>query len=98
MFKVNNKDTKTMTGIILVSLLSLFRVSVVNFEQVNAGWIAFTLPKNTKHWHQPYSVSKKSQKKRRKTSHPNRNFKSRCCHLNFTYRACFEKNIQLNAP
>ena len=40
MFKVNNKDT----GVILVSLLltlnmfhTLFSVSIVNFEQVNAG-------------------------------------------------------------
>ena len=45
MFKVNNKDTRAMPGIILVSLLlnlnifhSLCNASIVNFEQINAGW------------------------------------------------------------
>ena len=43
MFKVNNKDTRTTPGIVLVSLLLTLRtyftpcssVSIVNFEQVN---------------------------------------------------------------
>ena len=37
MYKVNNKDT----GILLLTLnifLTFSRVSIVNFEQVNAGW------------------------------------------------------------
>ena len=42
MFKVNNKDTKTAPFVFIVnsehiSYLS-FSVSIVNFEQVNAGW------------------------------------------------------------
>ena len=46
MFKVNNKDTRTMSGVVLVSLLinlNIFQpcssVSRVNFEQVNADWV-----------------------------------------------------------
>ena len=45
MFKVNNKDTRTTPGVVLVSLLltlnifhTLFSVSIVDFEQVNADW------------------------------------------------------------
>ena len=44
MFQVNNKDTRTTlmaNDIILVSLLinlNIFRTSIVNFEQINAGW------------------------------------------------------------
>ena len=44
MFEVNNKDNKDANGIVLVSLLFLTyftlcsTVSIVNFEQVNAGW------------------------------------------------------------
>ena len=48
MFKVSNKDTRTTTGVVLVSLLltlnifhTLFycsSVSVVNFKHVNADW------------------------------------------------------------
>ena len=44
MFRVSNKDTRTMPGVVLVSLLlplsifhTLFSVSIVNFEQVNAS-------------------------------------------------------------
>ena len=38
MFKVNNKDTRT------TPIASCPRVSIVNFEQVNTGWVgkAFT--------------------------------------------------------
>ena len=47
MFKVNNKATKTAIGVFLVALLFNFEhishlrssVSIVNFEQVNAGWV-----------------------------------------------------------
>ena len=45
MFEVNNKDTRTTLSVVLVSLLltlnifhTLSSVSIVNFEQVNAGW------------------------------------------------------------
>ena len=45
MFKVNNKDTRTTPGVVLVSLLltlnmfhTLFSAFTVNFEQVIAGW------------------------------------------------------------
>ena len=46
MFRINNKDTRTTQGVVLVSLfltLNIFltlcsSVSVVNFEQVNADW------------------------------------------------------------
>ena len=45
MFKVNNKDTRTTPGVVLVSLLltlnifhTLFSAFIVNFEQVIAGW------------------------------------------------------------
>ena len=43
MFKVNNKDTRTTpTAVSLMLTLSIFHtlfgVSVVNFEQVIAGW------------------------------------------------------------
>ena len=37
MFKVNNKDTRTM------SLTSCSSASIVNFEQVNAGWEGFSI-------------------------------------------------------
>ena len=47
MFKVNNKSTRTTPGIVLVSLLLTLKYftpcssgSIVNFEQVNAGWDA----------------------------------------------------------
>ena len=51
MFKVNNKDTRTTPGVILVSLLLtlnifhtlFFSVSVVNFEHLNADWDALLL-------------------------------------------------------
>ena len=46
MFKVNFKDTRTTPGVALVSLLSTLTyftpcssVSIVNLEQVNAGWV-----------------------------------------------------------
>ena len=46
MFKVNNKDTRTTPGVVLVSLLltlnifhTLFSAFIVNFEQVIAGWV-----------------------------------------------------------
>ena len=42
MFKVNNKDTNGVVLVSLLSTLSIFHnfssVSIVNFEQVNAGW------------------------------------------------------------
>ena len=42
MFKVNNKDTNT-TGVFVVNFEHIShlcsRVSIVNFEQVNAGWV-----------------------------------------------------------
>ena len=42
MFKVNNKDTKT-TGAFVVNFEHIShlcsRVSIVNFEQVNVGWV-----------------------------------------------------------
>ena len=48
MFKVNNKDTRTTPGIVLVSLLltlnifhTLFSAFIVNFGQVIAGWDVF---------------------------------------------------------
>ena len=34
MFKVNNKDTRTTP---------CYSVSIVNFEQVNAGWVDFQI-------------------------------------------------------
>ena len=46
-FKVNNKDTRTTPGVVLVSLMltvNIFNtlcVSIVNFEQVNVGWAVF---------------------------------------------------------
>ena len=51
MFKVNNKDTRTTPGVILVSLLLtlnifhtlFFSVSIVNFEHLNADWDALLL-------------------------------------------------------
>ena len=46
MFKVNNKDTRTTPGVVLVSLLltlnifhTLFTAFIVNFGQVIAGWV-----------------------------------------------------------
>ena len=39
MFKVNNKDTRTTPGIVLLSLLLTLNVSIVNFEHENADWI-----------------------------------------------------------
>ena len=49
MFKLNNKDTITMSGIVLVSSLlnwtnftSCFSVSIVNFGHVIATWVCFT--------------------------------------------------------
>ena len=46
MFKVNNKDTK-MTGVFIVNFehISHFssRISVVNFEHVNAGWVVVNI-------------------------------------------------------
>ena len=49
MFKVNNRNTRSRCeiysnfatpGVVLVSLLlSLSSVSIVNFKQVNAGWV-----------------------------------------------------------
>ena len=54
MFKVNNKDTRTMLlaslndyGVIMVSTVKfehishLVSVSIVNFERVIAGWVPF---------------------------------------------------------
>ena len=42
MFKVNNKDTKTTSAFVVnfehISHLCS-RVSIVNFEQVNVGWV-----------------------------------------------------------
>ena len=38
MFKVNNKDTRTRPYFTPCS-----NVSIVNFEQVNAGWLVFLL-------------------------------------------------------
>ena len=45
MLKVNNKDTRTTLGVVLVSLLLTLNnftpcssVSIVNFEHVIAGW------------------------------------------------------------
>ena len=51
MFKVNNKDTRTTPGVVLVSLLLtlnifhtlFFSVSIVNFEHLNADWDALLL-------------------------------------------------------
>ena len=53
MFKVNNKDSKTAKRhhcVVLMSLLltlnifhTLSSVSIVNFEQVNAGWDMLSL-------------------------------------------------------
>ena len=49
MFKVNNKDTKNdAIGVVLLSLLLTLNIfltpcssgSIVNFEQVNADWVA----------------------------------------------------------
>ena len=42
MFKVNNKDTKTTTNGTLNKFLTWFCVSIVNFEQLNAGWVSIT--------------------------------------------------------
>ena len=36
MFKVNNKDTRTMPGFDFCELL--VALTIVNFEQANAGW------------------------------------------------------------
>ena len=44
MFKVNNKDTRTTPGVVLVSLLITLTcftpssVSIINFEHVISGW------------------------------------------------------------
>ena len=38
MFKVSNKDTKTKPNFEHISHL-YSNVSIVNFEQVNAGWV-----------------------------------------------------------
>ena len=38
MFKVNNKDTRTTPFIVNLEHIS-HRVSFVNFEQINAGWV-----------------------------------------------------------
>ena len=43
MLKVNNKDTRTTPGVVLVCLLLTLNIfytfyTIVNFEQVNAGW------------------------------------------------------------
>ena len=37
MFKVNNKDAKTTSGVVIVSFFYLFspNISIVDFEQVN---------------------------------------------------------------
>ena len=50
MFKVNNKDTRTTPGVVLVSLLltlnifhTLFSAFIVNFGQVIAGWASFNI-------------------------------------------------------
>ena len=37
--QVNNKDTRTTPGIVLLSLLLTLNVSIVNFEHENAEWI-----------------------------------------------------------
>ena len=50
MFKVKNKDTRAMPGVVLVSLLltlnivhirSCSIVPIVNFEEVNVDWVIF---------------------------------------------------------
>ena len=54
MFKVNNKDTRATTGVVLVSLLLtlnifhtlFYSVPIVNFEQVNARWVWPKIKKN----------------------------------------------------
>ena len=43
MFKVNNKDTRTMPGVVQVSLLLTYftlcsSVPIINFDQVNVDW------------------------------------------------------------
>ena len=58
MFKVNNKDTRTTPGVVLVSLLltlDIFHtlcVSIVDFEHVIAGCITITRKEhlNFKNW------------------------------------------------
>ena len=47
--KVNNKDIKTTPGVILAFLLltyftSCSSVSIVNFDEVNAGWVVMINP------------------------------------------------------
>ena len=49
MFKVNNKDTRTMSLVSCVFILdfehiSHFGVSIVKLKQVNADWVAHTKP------------------------------------------------------
>ena len=55
MFKVNNKDTRTMSmvsfwndaiGVDLVSIVNVESVSIVNFEHVIAGWDSFMIINN----------------------------------------------------
>ena len=41
MFKVNNKDTRTI--LILKNFTACSTISTVNFEQVNAGWDHITI-------------------------------------------------------
>ena len=44
-FKANNKDTKTMPMSLLTYFTPGSSVSIVNFEQVNAGWVVYILMK-----------------------------------------------------
>ena len=44
MFKINIQDTSRRSGVVLVSLLLKYpipfsSVSIVDFEQVNTGWV-----------------------------------------------------------
>ena len=55
MFNVNNKDTRTKPGVVLVSLVSflltlnlfhtLFQNFIVNFERVNTRWDGYKTSK-----------------------------------------------------
>ena len=44
MFKVNNKDTRTMP--LAPCFTPCSSVSIVNFEQVNFGWVRLEYPAN----------------------------------------------------